>query len=315
MPGTRYSQIARLQEKRVRPDDWKQFVDRYGVTIFGCCRREGFSRQDAEDLTQEFLLSLLSGEKLKKYTPDRGSFFSWLKTCCRNRCRDIRRARNRLPPVQTGGSSLQARLAQVAAAETGPEVGAERDLQESVQQALPQLLLRRDEGCEVTNADHLKNLRMALGIGEEGPGSKRSEKPCPSWRGTVNRRARTSTGLPRLRRSRGGRPTGSGRPSSCSSSRRCPSKRWRPCSGVRRRACPKGLGLGEGGYPKFVLRPLRTTEGERLRGALHTRLPAVGPSRRACRAPGRWRDRWGLARRSGSTGRFLPVSGRRRTGG
>jgi hypothetical protein len=39
----------------------------------------------------------------------------------------------------------------------------------------------------------------------------------------------------------------------------------------------RNLGLGEGEYPKFVLRLLETMEGEPLRSALRGRLPVIPP--------------------------------------
>jgi hypothetical protein len=39
----------------------------------------------------------------------------------------------------------------------------------------------------------------------------------------------------------------------------------------------RSLGLGDGEYPKFVLRLLQTTEGEPLRNALRSRLPVIPP--------------------------------------
>jgi hypothetical protein len=39
----------------------------------------------------------------------------------------------------------------------------------------------------------------------------------------------------------------------------------------------RNLGLGEGEYPKFVLRVLQTAEGEPLRSALRSRLPVIPP--------------------------------------
>src|SRR4051794_21465329 len=76
------------------------------------------------------------------------------------------------------------------------------------------------------------------------------------------------------------------------------------CRTEARKEIPQPQSRG-GGYPRFVLRPFQTTEGEPLWSALHSRLPAVGPLRRAYRAPGRWWDRWGLPRGKGPTGRLV----------
>lgn len=65
-------------------DAWHDFLDRYGVLIRGCCVRRGMQAADAEDVTQEVLLSLTKAMPGFRYDPSKGLFRSYLKTVVMN---------------------------------------------------------------------------------------------------------------------------------------------------------------------------------------------------------------------------------------
>jgi RNA polymerase sigma factor (sigma-70 family) len=58
---------------------WREFVDIYGRQIYKWCRHWQLQDTDAEDVTQQVLLQLLSKMKEFVYDPQR-SFRAWLKT-------------------------------------------------------------------------------------------------------------------------------------------------------------------------------------------------------------------------------------------
>jgi RNA polymerase sigma-70 factor (ECF subfamily) len=60
---------------------WNKLVQTYRQAIYGYIRHRGYSSSDAEDLTQEFFLTLFSKRAFRSATPNRGRFRSFLLVC------------------------------------------------------------------------------------------------------------------------------------------------------------------------------------------------------------------------------------------
>lgn len=56
----------------------EEIIRRYWEPLYGFARRRGLSREDAEDATQDFLESLVSGDLLETADPARGKFRAFL---------------------------------------------------------------------------------------------------------------------------------------------------------------------------------------------------------------------------------------------
>jgi len=83
IPQTRQSLLIRIKN----PQDqtaWQEFVEIYRPAVYRFARRRGLHSDDAEDITQQVLLSLL--RKIGEWNTDRqaGSFRAWLLTVARN---------------------------------------------------------------------------------------------------------------------------------------------------------------------------------------------------------------------------------------
>jgi RNA polymerase sigma-70 factor (ECF subfamily) len=77
---TRATLLARLYRSGAADADaWREFVNIYGRQIYKWCRHWGLQDTDAEDMTQQVLLQLLTKMKEFVYDPQR-SFRAWLKT-------------------------------------------------------------------------------------------------------------------------------------------------------------------------------------------------------------------------------------------
>lgn len=81
--------LRRLGQDPTNQDAWEVFVDRYGLLVFGWCRRWGLQEADAEDVTQNVLLELAKQMHRFAYDP-KGSFRAWLRTIAyRSWCRFV----------------------------------------------------------------------------------------------------------------------------------------------------------------------------------------------------------------------------------
>ncbi len=59
-------------------------VGDYWEPLYGYIRRRGVSREDAEDLTQAFFAFLLTGDRFRQASPERGRFRNFLLAALRN---------------------------------------------------------------------------------------------------------------------------------------------------------------------------------------------------------------------------------------
>ncbi len=95
MHTTSISLLLRLKD-RSKTDAWDRFVELYTPLLLYWGRRAGLTSDDAADLAQEVLLTLL--QKLPEFDYDRGgSFRSWLRTVTMNKWRDRQRRNARQP--------------------------------------------------------------------------------------------------------------------------------------------------------------------------------------------------------------------------
>jgi RNA polymerase sigma factor (sigma-70 family) len=82
---------------------WEEFVERYGPSVLGWCRRWGAQEADAQDVTQVVLAKLAVQMRHFTYDPSR-SFRAWLRTVARNVWRDSLDSRR--PDATSGQSHL-----------------------------------------------------------------------------------------------------------------------------------------------------------------------------------------------------------------
>jgi RNA polymerase sigma-70 factor (ECF subfamily) len=99
--------LGRLGQQPADPVAWEAFVARYGPKIYGWCRHWGLQKADAEDVTQDVLLTLARKMGTFSYDPNR-SFRAWLKTVAHHAWSDFLQRRQR--PGQGSGDSQVATL-------------------------------------------------------------------------------------------------------------------------------------------------------------------------------------------------------------
>jgi RNA polymerase sigma factor (sigma-70 family) len=95
---TRASLLLRLQDL----DDhssWMEFFDRYRRFIFGIALRMGLSRQDAEEVVQDTVISVSRGLPSFSYNPTKGSFKGWLMRVTQHKVVDQFRKLGRQVPT------------------------------------------------------------------------------------------------------------------------------------------------------------------------------------------------------------------------
>jgi RNA polymerase sigma-70 factor, ECF subfamily len=103
MDSTPVSLLWRLA-RRADDNDWDRFVKLYTPLIYYWGRRAGLQREDAADLVQDVLTTLV--RKLPEFHYDGGkSFRGWLRTVTLNHWRD-RRKRRATQPIGDGAAGL-----------------------------------------------------------------------------------------------------------------------------------------------------------------------------------------------------------------
>lgn len=129
---------------------WKNLVQVYGAIIYAWVRRSGCQRADAADVVQDVFVSLSKGLAKFDAAMEGSTFRGWLWTITRNKIADLRRRQANQPSAQ-GGSSAQARLAQVATSESSchelhsdPPTSAHEDQQQVLARTLALIRVRFD---------------------------------------------------------------------------------------------------------------------------------------------------------------------------
>ncbi|QDU94038.1 RNA polymerase sigma factor [Lignipirellula cremea] len=108
MDSTSVSLLRRLRA----PDEssaWQRFVDLYAPLIFYWGKKQGLGVEDAADLVQEVMATLVEKLPQFQYDPQR-RFRGWLRTITRNKANDLHR-RNKTLPETGREESLQDALA------------------------------------------------------------------------------------------------------------------------------------------------------------------------------------------------------------
>jgi RNA polymerase sigma-70 factor (ECF subfamily) len=98
-----------------RQDCWNRFVELYTPLVYLWVRRAGLEPNDASDVVQEVLTTLVQKAPTFVYEPTKG-FRNWLLTVTLNKCRDFFRRRNVRPRGAT--DELLSALADSAADES-----------------------------------------------------------------------------------------------------------------------------------------------------------------------------------------------------
>lgn len=112
---TRTSLVRRLRDHR-ESESWEEFCDAYGPPIHAIALKSGLSREDAEDVLQETLISVAKALPEFCYDRDKGTFKSWVFTLARRRIVDWQRRLGREhrfePPLteDSSGTSFLERL-------------------------------------------------------------------------------------------------------------------------------------------------------------------------------------------------------------
>ncbi len=112
MPAeTRATLLLRIRDPR-NTEAWREFIAIYEPLIGSVGRRFGLQNADADELTQEVLMTVL--QKQDQYTPNgqQGSFRRWLATVARNAAVNKLRKMANLP--STGDSGVLQRASQHA---------------------------------------------------------------------------------------------------------------------------------------------------------------------------------------------------------
>jgi RNA polymerase sigma-70 factor (ECF subfamily) len=107
VPASRTSETL-LGKLRQDPTDqavWAEFVGRYGPKVYGWCRRWNLPDADAEDVTQNVLVTLAQKMSTFAYDPEK-SFRGWLKTLTHHAWNDYLTSRRR--PGRGSGDSAAA---------------------------------------------------------------------------------------------------------------------------------------------------------------------------------------------------------------
>jgi len=98
MNSTSVNLLKRLREPQAE-SAWQRFVELYAPLIFYWARQKGLNADDASDLLQDVLATLLTKLPEFQYDPDR-RFRGWLRTITVNRVTDMHR-RNAIRSLQT----------------------------------------------------------------------------------------------------------------------------------------------------------------------------------------------------------------------
>ena len=100
---TRSSLLGRLKDEEDQ-SSWLEFFNCYRKMIYNVSRKAGLSHEDAQDVVQDSILTVVRQIKEFKYNREKGSFKGWLKVITRSRISDHWRRQNRQPKKEITGS-------------------------------------------------------------------------------------------------------------------------------------------------------------------------------------------------------------------
>jgi RNA polymerase sigma factor (sigma-70 family) len=87
---TRVSLLNRLKDWNDQAG-WQEFFDTYWRLIYSVARKSGLTETEAQDIVQDTLVTVARHMPSFQYSPERGSFKSWLLSVVRSRIIDSRR--------------------------------------------------------------------------------------------------------------------------------------------------------------------------------------------------------------------------------
>lgn len=106
-PETRLSLLAKLGGSTDEAA-WVEFVQLYTPAVFRTARYLGLQPEDAEDVTQQVLMSVAKALSQRPHDPSKARFRTWLSTVTRNATLDA--LRKRRPDRGSGDSQIGERL-------------------------------------------------------------------------------------------------------------------------------------------------------------------------------------------------------------
>src|SRR5262249_25349845 len=116
-PGTSPTLLGRLRQDPADAAAWSTFVLRYGPRIHAWCRQWRLQEADAQDVTQDVLVKLVT--RMRTFDYDRArSFRAWLKTVTYHAWRDYVHGQQRAGQ----GSGDSAVLAALDSLEAGEDL-------------------------------------------------------------------------------------------------------------------------------------------------------------------------------------------------
>lgn len=83
MQTTQWSLIVRLQDP-CDQEAWREFSENYHAAIVQSLIRKGLMQQDAEDITQQVMMSIANTLSKRPHDPDRAKFRTWLERVIKN---------------------------------------------------------------------------------------------------------------------------------------------------------------------------------------------------------------------------------------
>lgn len=117
-PETRQSLLARVG--KTDPEAWREFVEIYQPVIYRTARYMGLQDADAQDVTQQVLLSVAKALHERSHDPRLARFRTWLSTVTRNAA--LNAIRLRRPDRGTGDSAMQQQLNELREGSTDKQI-------------------------------------------------------------------------------------------------------------------------------------------------------------------------------------------------
>lgn len=91
-PQTRPSLLAAVQKTKGHLT-WREFFDRYAPAVYRVARLRGVAPNDADDIVQEVMMSIIACITNFHYDRDRGRFRDWVRRITENKIINLRRVR------------------------------------------------------------------------------------------------------------------------------------------------------------------------------------------------------------------------------